>query len=190
MCKPSNPTFVSVQNPFGVDPANSLVNNVTNSEQQQSTQWKTGSSKSRKHHPHIFVEHHYHDHANDAEAMDDRPAKGGVTVPFPIRLHQMLDKMEADGRGDIISWQPHGRCFVVRKPKEFKELLPSYFKLSKMASFQRKSTQCTIWDGAFCSIVLTTRLSYECSHYDQPMKHRKHRPIESLRIPETNSGKG
>jgi hypothetical protein len=50
----------------------------------------------------------------------------------------MLDKMEADGHADVISWQPHGRCFVVRKPKEFKELLPTYFKLSKMSSFQRQ----------------------------------------------------
>ena len=98
-------------------------------------------SKNRKHrHPHIVVEHHYHDHANEAAAVDERPARGGVTMPFPVRLHTMLDKMEADGHGDVISWQPHGRCFVVRKPKEFRELLPAYFKLSKMASFQRKST--------------------------------------------------
>ena len=96
-------------------------------------------SKTRKHrHPHIVVEHHYHDHANEASAVDERPARGGVTMPFPVRLHTMLDKMEADGHGDVISWQPHGRCFVVRKPKEFRELLPAYFKLSKMASFQRK----------------------------------------------------
>jgi hypothetical protein len=50
----------------------------------------------------------------------------------------MLDQMEADGHADVIGWQQHGRCFVVRKPKEFKELLPRYFKLSKMSSFQRQ----------------------------------------------------
>lgn len=95
-----------------------------------------GSRKQRHHH--IVVEHHYHDHATENESIDERPARGGVTTPFPIRLHKMLDKMEADGHADVISWQPHGRCFVVRKPKEFKELLPIYFKLSKMSSFQRQ----------------------------------------------------
>lgn len=96
--------------------------------------------KKVRHHPHIVVEHHYHDHANDSEeeTVDERPARGGVTTPFPLRLHAMLDKLAADGYADVISWQPHGRCFVVRKPKEFKELLPKYFKLSKMASFQRQ----------------------------------------------------
>lgn len=98
----------------------------------------TSSSTSRKHHPHIIVQHHYHDHANENDNIEDRPARGGVTTPFPIRLHQLLDRLEADGHSDVISWQPHGRCFVVRKPKEFKELLPTYFKLSKMSSFQRQ----------------------------------------------------
>ena len=51
---------------------------------------------------------------------------------------QMLEKIEDDGFGSIISWQPHGRCFVVHKPAEFKDLLPNYFKLSKIASFQRQ----------------------------------------------------
>lgn len=98
------------------------------------------SSKHSSQHPHIVVEHNYHDHATDKieESIDEHPARGGVTTPFPLRLHAMLDKLEADGHADVISWQPHGRCFVVRKPKEFKLLLPKYFKLSKMASFQRQ----------------------------------------------------
>jgi hypothetical protein len=89
---------------------------------------------------HFVVQHHYHDHANENlnELVDNRPCRGGVTTPFPIKLHEMLDRVEEDGNAHIVSWQPHGRCFVVHKPKEFKELLPSYFKLSKMASFQRQ----------------------------------------------------
>jgi hypothetical protein len=50
----------------------------------------------------------------------------------------MLETVAAAGNEHIVSWQPHGRCFVVHKPKEFVELLPSYFKLSKLASFQRQ----------------------------------------------------
>ena len=50
----------------------------------------------------------------------------------------MLDGVKAEGLDHIVSWQPHGRCFVVHKPKEFVDLLPRFFKLSKLASFQRQ----------------------------------------------------
>ena len=52
--------------------------------------------------------------------MDDQPvSKGGVAVPFPWRLHQMLQAVEEEGMQDIVSWADHGRAFTVRKPKEF-----------------------------------------------------------------------
>jgi hypothetical protein len=89
---------------------------------------------------HITVQHNYHDHSHDnrADYQEERPARGGVTTPFPLRLHDMLETVQADGFDHVLSWQPHGRCFVVHKPKEFVELLPQYFKLSKLASFQRQ----------------------------------------------------
>jgi hypothetical protein len=92
------------------------------------------------HNAHITVQHDYHDHIHDSrtEYVEEHPTRGGVTTPFPLRLHDMLENVEADGNEHIVSWQPHGRCFVVHKPKEFVELLPSYFKLSKLASFQRQ----------------------------------------------------
>ena len=35
--------------------------------------------------------------------------------------------------------QPHGRCFIVHKPKEFvSKVMPSYFRQSKLTSFQRQ----------------------------------------------------
>lgn len=91
-------------------------------------------------HAHITVQHNYHDHANDnkTDYQEEHPARGGVTTPFPLKLHEMLDCVDRDGHGDIVSWQPHGRCFLVHKPKEFVEMLPHYFKLSKLASFQRQ----------------------------------------------------
>jgi len=61
-----------------------------------------------------------------------------VTTPFPLKLHEMLIATAAEGMDDIVSWQPHGRCFLVHKPKDFVELLPRFFKLSKLASFQRQ----------------------------------------------------
>lgn len=58
---------------------------------------------------------------------------------FPVKLHYMLEEVERDGYDDIIAWQPHGRCFLVHKPKEFVEkLLPFWFSQSKIASFQRQ----------------------------------------------------
>jgi hypothetical protein len=51
----------------------------------------------------------------------------------------MLDDIERDGYGDVVSWQPHGRCFVVHKPKAFvNHIMPTYFKQSKFPSFQRQ----------------------------------------------------
>jgi len=50
----------------------------------------------------------------------------------------MLERIEDDGYGDVVEWQPHGRCFAVKKPEVFKDLLPRYFTLTKIASFQRQ----------------------------------------------------
>jgi hypothetical protein len=114
-----------------------------------------------------FVEHNYHDHVNDkkedytsndtstakkkskssmkgpdsvfgAEYRVQR-ARGGVTIPFPLKLHRLLDTIEQDGYGDVVSWQPHGRAFSVHKPAEFVSVvMPTYFKQTKLTSFQRQ----------------------------------------------------
>lgn len=59
-----------------------------------------------------IVEHNYHDHSRDeADVMDAddesskrRGPRGGVTVPFPAKLHLMLSKVEEDGLDHIVSW--------------------------------------------------------------------------------------
>ena len=91
--------------------------------------------------PVIVVQHNYHDHLQEKES--DYPlrqkSRGGVSIPFPRKLHEMLDKAMAEGHGDIVSWQPHGRCFVVHKPRDFQDIvLPKYFNLRKLSSFQRQ----------------------------------------------------
>jgi len=106
----------------------------------------TKSSSPRTHHiPHHdgpIVQHHYHDHAADPvvdPSLIKYKAKGGVITPFPVKLHDMLDRIEADGLAHVVSWQPHGRCFVVHNPKEFvNHVMPHYFKQTKIASFQRQ----------------------------------------------------
>jgi hypothetical protein len=91
------------------------------------------------------VQHNYHDHVFDRDGSNGSKAqasKGGVSVPFPQKLYEMLDYVETSdetGLADIIRWQPHGRCFIVRKPKEFADIvLPRFFQQKKYASFQRQ----------------------------------------------------
>ena len=101
--------------------------------------------KTAKQNDRHFVVHNYHDHANDPDENDvadsDEPhrRRGGVSVAFPVKLHAVLDQVEADGLAHVISWQHHGRCFVVHKPKEFVEhVMPKYFRQTKLTSFQRQ----------------------------------------------------
>jgi hypothetical protein len=113
------------------------------------------------------VHHDYHDHARDGGkhraattttttatttvtdvvSSDDEQTKkqvrrgprGGVAVPFPDKLHHMLTEVSKEGLDHIVSWQPHGRCFVVHKAKEFvTTVMPKYFRQTKLTSFQRQ----------------------------------------------------
>lgn len=70
-----------------------------------------------------------------------RKKTGGVTKPFPEKLHEMLS-IESLPQSDsqvIVSWLPHGRSFIVRKPKQFTtQIMPKYFRQTKLTSFQRQ----------------------------------------------------
>ena len=98
--------------------------------------------KTAKQNDRHFVVHNYHDHAFDPDEHDDYEEQGkrrGMSMSFPTKLHTVLEQVEADGWGHVISWQPHGRCFVIHKPKEFTEfVMPHYFRQSKLTSFQRQ----------------------------------------------------
>jgi hypothetical protein len=85
----------------------------------------------------------YVDVANaiDPDPTDSRVKKtrGGVTEPFPERLHRLLKEIQNDGNGDVISFLPHGRAFAIHKPDRFvSEIMPTYFKMSQLSSFQRQ----------------------------------------------------
>lgn len=106
-----------------------------------STKAKRACKIQTKHQP-IVAQHNYHDHAEDIEAdlpvFELQTPRGGATSLFPIRLHKMLESVEGNGYQDVVSWQPHGRCFLIHNHEEFVKLLPEHFKLSKLASFQRQ----------------------------------------------------
>jgi HSF-type DNA-binding len=71
--------------------------------------------------------------ASEQDEFDKSIAKGGVTVPFPWKLHNMLDAMDSEGDHSIVQWQPHGRAFVVHDPKQFVSIImPKYFNQTKV----------------------------------------------------------
>jgi HSF-type DNA-binding len=79
------------------------------------------------------VQHSYKDHAHADESKADadsqrRDLKADYHRSdrnFPVKLHYMLSELEKEGLSHVVSWQPHGRCFLVHDHKEFVErILP------------------------------------------------------------------
>ena len=62
-------------------------------------------------------------------------SKRGHSNKFPQKLFDMLQNEDAS----IISWTPLGDAFIVRSNDRFvSDLLPRYFRHTKVASFQRQ----------------------------------------------------
>lgn len=107
----------------------------------------TNGTKTRCKAPRQVVRHNYHDHRRDvceeSEEEKEAPSKMDKTARFPVRLHTILDQAAQNGTEHIISWQPHGRCFMVHKPSVFmEEILPEFFMMHKFASFHRQLNLC------------------------------------------------
>jgi len=65
--------------------------------------------------------------------------RGGVSEPFPEKLHRMLQEIEKDGISDVVSFFSHGRAFGVHDMERFvADVMPKYFKQSKWNSFARQ----------------------------------------------------
>jgi hypothetical protein len=70
---------------------------------------------------------------------DTRRMRGGVIEPFPEKLHRLLTEVEGNGRSDVISFIASGKAFAIHKPdKFFKEIVPKYFRQSRLSSFKRQ----------------------------------------------------
>jgi len=62
-----------------------------------------------------------------------------MKLPFPWKLHTLLEDAEHAGQQDIVSWLPDGNGFKVHKPNEFCQvIMPKYFRQSKYESFTRQ----------------------------------------------------
>lgn len=54
-------------------------------------------------------------------------------------MHRLLSEVEAAGRSDVIAFVATGRAFAIHKPdKFFKEIVPLYFRQSRLSSFKRQ----------------------------------------------------
>ena len=81
----------------------------------------------------------FHVQVSKLQNLKNFRSRESKTIPFPLKLHEMLDRIERDGLSHVVSWQPHGRCFVVHDQDKFVEvIMPTYFKQTKFASFQRQ----------------------------------------------------
>ena len=62
---------------------------------------------------------------SEREEGSRRGPRGGVVEPFPYRLYKMLKAAEEERFEEIVSWQSHGRCFLLHQPEKFvKEVMP------------------------------------------------------------------
>jgi hypothetical protein len=62
----------------------------------------------------------YRDFAT-VEEKDLQTTSSKKDTNFPEKLHYVLSDMEKDDLQHIVSWQPHGRCFIVHDQKHFAE---------------------------------------------------------------------
>ena len=94
-----------------------------------------------------FVKHSYNDRSNDLvenlTESDENTLRlyreDSVGGTFPIKLQIILKVIEKLGQQHIISWLPHGRSFMIHRPREFEqEIMGKFFKQTKLTSFQRQ----------------------------------------------------
>jgi hypothetical protein len=83
-------------------------------------------------------------HENEACKMAiSHPNASKLSIPFPWKLHVMLDSADTEGCNSIVSWLPGGNSFKVHYEHGFvTNVMPRYFKQTKYKSFQR---QLNIW---------------------------------------------
>jgi hypothetical protein len=80
-----------------------------------------------------------HSASNLKDAPEEQMMNNNHKLPFPSKLHMLLDEAQRMGYQDIVSWDADGNSFRVHKPTEFCEsILVRYFRQSKYESFTRQ----------------------------------------------------
>lgn len=79
--------------------------------------------------------------SNDGFAPSLQLSKNVVNhnIPFPWKLHELLDMAESDGFTNIVSWLPDQHSFRVHNVENFvNHVMKRFFKQTKYKSFQRQ----------------------------------------------------
>merc|ERR1719498_2075910 len=77
------------------------------------------------------------------KGKDGEEERSSAPLPFPWKVHDLLNDAEAEGFTHIVSWLPGHTAFRVHKQKLFvEEIMPRYFKQTKYRSFRR---QLNLW---------------------------------------------
>jgi hypothetical protein len=73
------------------------------------------------------------------EFVDNASCAIDQCIPFPWKLHEMLEAAETEGFRTIVSWLPGKSSFRVHNADIFaSEVMPRYFNGTKYKSFQRQ----------------------------------------------------
>jgi HSF-type DNA-binding len=86
------------------------------------TQYHGDGSKSGQTDNHLHrqvVVHHYRDRAQEEPNSCARRYDGAAL--FPVKLHKVLNAVQAEGLDHIVSWVSHGRCFRIHDAEAFVE---------------------------------------------------------------------
>jgi hypothetical protein len=84
----------------------------------------------------FLTSHAGHTSSKARKALVD---KSDSTLPFPFKLHQLLEEAEDCGNDHLISWLPSGEAFKIHNPEAFEEhVMTKYFKQTKLMSFTRQ----------------------------------------------------
>ncbi len=135
--KPEEDNTDNTKKPITTSPTSS-----TSSDQKNCRTGLTAKGDQRQ-----YVKHSYTDRSNDfVENLNEtdenilRLYRGdSIGGTFPIKLQIVLKVIEKVGQQHIVSWLPHGRSFMIHRPREFEdEVMGKFFKQTKLTSFQRQ----------------------------------------------------
>lgn len=123
---------VTVPSPYD---ANDTRQNRHRKGAQKQNPGKTAANNERH-----YVQHNYHDLLNEPDSKTNGYSQVLSDDSFPMKLHRIFEEVEKDGYAHIMSWQPHGRAFVIRDATLFSRIImPKYFPTSKKySSIQRQ----------------------------------------------------
>jgi hypothetical protein len=66
-----------------------------------------------------------------------------LKLPFPLKLHRLLEEAEKKCSDHIVSWLPDGKAFKIHDPEQFcNTVMAAYFKQTKLKSFTRQVSSC------------------------------------------------